>query len=100
MDDLERLIAEKKAIEEKIRMLRNQKKTCGRFKIDVEHYPTGKADRHYLACYYKPLDNGRPKYMTMYSAHSKQEVIDAIPGMIDNLQKLYDAVTGEQQEGD
>ena len=43
------LIQQKKELERKIKMLKSQAVVCGCLKIDVEHYPTSKPDRHYLA---------------------------------------------------
>ena len=98
MNELEKLIKQKKEIEEKIRILKNQSTICGMAKVDVEHYPTLKPDRHFLAVHYKPLDDGRAKWQTIFSANSRQEVIDAIPGIISNLQSLYGALTKPKEE--
>lgn len=95
MDELETLLKQKREIEEKIRILKNQSEIYGRAKVDVEHYPTGKPDRHFLAIHYKPLDNGRPKWQAIFSSNSRKEVIETIPGIISNLQTLYKNLTGE-----
>ncbi len=93
MNELEKLISQKKEIELKIKLLKNQAAIHGFAKIDVEHYPTQKPDRHYLAVYYKPLGDGRAKWQTIFSANGRQEVIDAIPGIASNLQELYKSLT-------
>lgn len=89
MDELELLIQQKKEIERKIRILKNQSVECGLAKIDMEHYPTQKPDRHYLAVHYKPLDDGRERWQTVFSANNRQSVIDAIPSIVESLQNLY-----------
>ena len=94
MGELEMLMEQKREIEAKIRAIKNQSAKYGIVKIDVEHYPTHKPDRHFLAIKYQPLDDGRPKYQTIYSSNDRQSVIEAIPHIIDNLQKLYDSVKG------
>ena len=93
MSELESLIQQKKALEKKIKELKRQSVQFGLAKVDVEHYPTLNPDRHFLAVYYKPLNNGHEKWQTIYSAKSKQEVIDAIPVIISNLQNLYTVLT-------
>lgn len=98
MSELESLIQQKRELEAKIRALKNQSQQYGMAKIDVEHYPTSKPDRHFLAVHYKPLGDGRAKWQTIYSANSRQEVIDAIPGIINNLQSLYSVVTDAEEE--
>lgn len=95
MDELEKLIKQKKEIEEKIRILKNKAAICGMAKVDVEHYATSKPDRHFLAIHYRPLDNGRAKWQTIFSANDRKSVIEAIPGIINDLKGLYDTVKEE-----
>ena len=89
MDELGKLMQQKKEIEDKIRMLKNQTKVCGMAKIDIERYATAKPDRHFLAIYYRPLDNGRAKWQTVFSANDRASVVAAIPEIVSNLQTLY-----------
>ena len=96
MDELEKLMKQKKEIEEKIRILKNQSTICGMAKVDVEHYPTSKPDRHFLAIYYRPLDNGRAKWQTIFSANDRASVIAVIPEIANNLQKLYANLTEDK----
>lgn len=103
MSELELLIQQKRELEAKIKALKNQSQQYGAAKVDVEHYPTSKPDRHFLAIYYKPLDDGRAKWQTIFSANSRQGVVDAIPSIISNLQSLYSVLTVENSinvEGD
>ena len=98
MTELEELIKQKREIESKIKMLRNQTTVWGMAKVDVERYSTRKPDRHFLAIRYKPLDNGREKWQTIFSANNRQEVINAIPQIIENLKNLYKNVTEPEEE--
>lgn len=90
MSELDELLRQKREIERKIKELKNCASIIGQVKIDVEHYPTQKPDRHFLAVYYKPLDNGRQKWQTIFSANDRVSVINKIPEIIENLQELYD----------
>ena len=95
MTELEKLKEQKREIETKIKALQNQTEQYGIAKIDLEHYPTSKPDRHYLAIHYKPLGDGRPKWQTIFSALDRQGVIDAIPGIVENLKQLYENLKGD-----
>lgn len=101
MTELEQLKAQKREIEEKIRALKNQSTQYGMAKIDVDRYPTAKPDRHFLAIYYKPIPYGgyekRNKWQTIFSANDRQSVIDAIPAIVSNLQKLYENLTAIEE---
>lgn len=97
MNELEKLKEQKREIEAKIRALMNQTEQYGIAKVDVEHYPTAKPDRHYLAIHYKPLDNGRQKWQTIFSATDRQSVVDAIPGIAENLKQLYENLKGDSE---
>lgn len=90
MNELDQLKAQKREIEAKIRALQNQSVQFGLAKVDVEHYPTMRPDRHFLAVHYKPLGDGRQKWQTIYSATDRQSVIDAIPTIANNLLRLYE----------
>lgn len=94
MNELDILIQQKKELEWKIKALRNQSDVVGQVKIDVQHYPTDKPDRFFLAVFYKPIPfrgyEGRSKWQTIFSANDRQSVIDAIPAIVENLQELYD----------
>ena len=96
--EIETLVMQKREIEARIRMLRNQTTIVENMKVDVEHYPTSKPDRHFLAIYYRPLGDGRPKWQTVFSANSRGEVIEAIPNIIENLQHLYENLTREDKK--
>ena len=97
MDEIEKLMQQKREIEAKIKMLKNQSTISGMAKVDVEHYPTIKPDRHYLAIYYRPLDDGRPRWQTIFSANDRASIVAAIPGIVSDLQKLYASLNETKQ---
>ena len=74
MDELERLKAERKRINEKIKELSGAP-VYKRCKIDFETYPTRKPTRHFVAIKYYPID-GRAKYQTIFSALGKEFCTD------------------------
>ena len=96
MNEVDRLRAERKRIDERIKELLGVPiyKRC---KIDVEHYPTGKPSRYYVAIKYYPID-GRAKYQTIYSHNDRDEVIKAIPAIVEELQKLYEMAMADNKE--
>ena len=97
-NELADLIMQKKAIEAKIKALKNNASIYGAAKVDVEHYPTQRPDRHFLAIYYKPLNGGRPKWQTIFSSEDRERVIAAIPYIAENLEQLYKNLTEENAE--
>ena len=95
MKELDDLMRQKKEIEERIKQLSGTP-VYKRCKVDIETYPSRsvyraeRGDRYFLAVKYHPLDNGRAKYQTIFASRNKQEVIDEIPKIIEELQGLYD----------
>lgn len=96
MTEIERLKAERKRIDERIKELSGVP-VYKRCKIDVEHYPTQKPSRFYVAVKYFPID-GRAKYQTIFSSNDRSKVVEAIPSIIEELQGLYKLATSEQTE--
>ena len=103
MDENERLNLlrqQKKEIEKQIYDLSHKTIESEEARIGVEHYSTGKLDRWYLAINvqfigYPHSSIHASKYRTVVNATTKQDVIDAIPYIIKDLQELYDkAVKG------
>lgn len=94
MNELEELLKQKKEIEEKIKALKNQGCINGVAKIDIEHYPTEKPDRHFLAIRYKTY-SGNESWRSIYSACDRESVIKAIPGIIYDLHGLYEKAGGQ-----
>lgn len=89
MKTLEELLAEKKKIEQEIRQLKDQSKICGKAKLDVEHYPTNREDRHYCAIKYKTIE-GYERWVSVISGYTKVEVVGKIPEIIRDLQGLIE----------
>ena len=98
MSDLKELLRQRKELDEKIKQLRGIP-VYKRCKVGRETYPTRKPDRFFVAVKYQPLDNGRPRYQTIFSSRDRDEVVNEIPKIIEELQGLYDiaknAVDGE-----
>lgn len=93
MSELEKLKKERELIDEKIKALSGVP-VYKRCKIDVQDYPTDKPSRYYVAIKYQPI-GGRPKYQTLFSSNERNEVVNAIPSIIEELQGLYEIATAE-----
>lgn len=97
MGRIEELKAQRKLIDEQIKILSGMP-VYKRCKIDVETYPTDKPDRYYLAIKYCPI-SGRAGYHALFASNDRDEVIEAIPSIIEELQGLYDlAKTGQEYD--
>ena len=97
MDNLSSLLAQRKAINEKIRQLKAQSIICGSAKCDVEHYPTDLPDRHYIAinsCY-SFLGREQTRWKTIINGASRSDLVEKIPPIIRDLQLLYDTLKEE-----
>lgn len=92
MSELQELLRERQRIEERIRELKNGSTLRrGSAKIDVEHYPTQKPDRHYAAIRVILPDSGREVWRTVISGESRRSVAEKIPGLIKDLEDLLEA---------
>lgn len=104
MTELEKLIAQKREIEQKIREARHRETAVGVAKVGVEHYPTDKPDRYYVAIEsgYKNGERfdgmGRRAWRSIINGNSREEVISGIPDVIRDLQKLYDQEAGTDED--
>ena len=93
--ELDNLIQQKRAINSRIKMLKSNAVVFGSTKVDTQVYPTNLPDRHYLAVrvnQYNPKGFegfNRPRYVTIFSHQDKEEVINIIPQIINDLQGLY-----------
>ena len=92
--ELEELKRQKRLIEEKIKQIEKQAYVCGRAKIGIEHYPTQKPDRHYLAINTKNYDERYVnwKYKSILNAYSFEDIVKEMPEIIKDLQGLYEQV--------
>ena len=96
MTDLETLLKQKREIEQQIKALKRAGyMRVGNVKIDTDKYPTEIPDEHYLAIEIDFIREGRMAkcWRSIYRSENRQEVIDAIPGIIKDLQGLYAEVT-------
>ena len=91
MTELQKLKEERKLIDEKIKVLSGVP-VYKRCKIDVHEYPTDKPSRYFVAIKYQPID-GHAKYQTLFSSNDRDEVVKAIPNIIEELQGLYELAT-------
>ena len=104
MTKLEELIAQKREIEQKIREERNMEIVVGRVKVGMEHYPTDKPDRYYVAIESgynggNRLDcMGRRAWRSIISGLSRKDVIAGIPEIVRDLQKLYEQEAGKDED--
>lgn len=104
MTELEKLIKQKREIEQKIREARHREVIVGRAKVGIEHYPTDKPDRYYVAIEtgYRSGNRydaiGRSAWRSIISGESREAVIAGIPEIISDLQKLYDQGAGKHED--
>ena len=98
MSELDRLIKQRKEIDKKIKELKNNSVLCGRAKLDVEHYPTQLPDRHYVAIMTDEsyLGGNRNRWRTVANGKTRDDAINQIPTIINDLQSLYNQVKGGQ----
>jgi len=108
MDELQQLMQQRKELDQKIRQLRkNYPVICGKAKLDKESYPTDKPDRWMIAINCKPKDppaKGSPWakesiWRTIINGDNRQECAEAIPGIIKDLQTLYDSIREAEKNG-
>lgn len=94
MKELQRLMKQKKEIEERIRMLKNSMTVYGCVKLDIYHYPTTRPDEWYIAVKVPGVCEGdQSRYRSIILGHSKEECIEKIPQVIKDLQGLYKQIT-------
>lgn len=103
MTELEELIEQKKAIEQKIRLLRDGTPiVTGCAKLDREVYPTSKPDRYYVAvsvanCKDETNASCRSKrWKSVSNGQSREEAISGIPEIVHGLIELYERFTGKK----
>lgn len=97
MSELERLMEERKAIDQKIKELRDEGGTFGLASVGRVTYPTSKPDRWFVAVDVKTVDytpyGYRPatvRKRAIINGLTKEEVIGRVPEIIRDLQGLYD----------
>ena len=100
MSELEKLLQQKKEINERIRQLKAQAIICGTAKYDTEHYPTDLPDRHFIAvnsCY-NYLGREQTRWKTIINGGSRSDLIEKIPPIINDLQTLYNTLKEEEND--
>lgn len=99
MTEIEKLRQQKKELEQRIRELSCKETTCGRAKYGTEHFTMGRPDRHYIKIRSEwtnaALRNSR--WLSIFSAESKQDAVEKIPGIIRDLQELYEEMMGKTE---
>lgn len=103
MTELEELMEQKKAIEQKIRLLRDGTPiVTGCAKLDKEVYPTSKPDRYYVAvsvanCKDETNASCRSKrWKSISNGQSREDAISGIPEIVNGLIELYERFTGNK----
>ena len=97
MSELERLMAERRAIDQKIKELRDESGTFGLASVGKVTYPTSKPDRWFVAVDVATVDYTPYGYQpattrkrAIINGLTKQEVIGKVQDVIRDLQGLYD----------
>jgi hypothetical protein len=94
------LLEQKKAIEARIRELRDCGLTVGKCRIGREHYTTGKPDRWYLGIEVQTInreDRQSVSFRSIVNGLNRDDIVDAIPGIIRDLGELYKRARPELQ---
>ena len=100
---LDELKQKKLEIEQKIRELNNCEISYGLARIGKEHYPTLKPDRWYLGFRVrnKRDDLGgmhKAQFRSVVNGLTLKDVVEEIPGLIHDLQTLYDEAVKKLDE--
>ena len=101
--ELEILRRQKRELEAKIRALTTELPIeYGRAKLDKEHYPTAKPDRWHIAVKVErcnaPVGYDTTRYRSIINGISREEVVDALPNVISDLQGLYKKLTEDIED--
>ena len=96
--ELENLKNQKRELERRIKELENNTVIYGCAKLDMEHYPTQLPDRHYIAIMVDEsyLGGNRNRWRTVANGKTRDDAINQIPTIINDLQSLYNQVKGGQ----
>lgn len=82
--ELEKLIQQRRAIDEQIRKLKNTEIQCGVTKFRVDHYSTQLPDEYVVMASYQTRSD-KPKWSTVIRSRNKADVIPQIADLIDSL---------------
>lgn len=99
MSELQELMKQKREIEERIKQIKNATVVCGFAKVDIDHYPTSRPDEWYIAIKVPGVCEGdQTRYRSIIRGHSKEECIEKIPTIINDLQGLYNTFKEKSNE--
>lgn len=97
--ELQELMKQKREIEKRIKVLKNASTIYGSAKLDIYHYPTSRPDEWFIAIKVPGVCEGdQSRYRSIILGHSKEEVLEKIPEIINDLQGLYDTVKETKDE--
>ena len=98
---LEELKAKRKELDDQIKALQSNETTFGRVKIDKEHFPTQRPDEWGI---YIRRDTGntdlREQWKCIIKDTDKAAVIGKIPGLVEDLQRLFNMACDEMRKGE
>lgn len=104
MDRLEELKAQRIKINREIKKLESGVYTqCGKVKFDKEHYATDRPDDYVVSVAVSTDMYGRKnksRWRSVIRSAESQEVIEAIPELIKDLQALYEKVKEGVDDGE
>jgi len=97
--ELQDLIKQKREIEERIKVLKNASVFYGCTKLDICHYSTSRPDEWYIAVKVPGVyEDEQARYRSIIRGHSKEECIEKIPQIINDLQGLYNTFKEGEHE--
>lgn len=90
--ELEMLKQQRREIDERIKFLQRRTIACGSARISSEHFDNPSRERYSLAIRTTHLPYNQRRWQTIFSDFDQQSVIKAIPGIVADLQELYESV--------
>ena len=96
MTELELLRQQKREIEAKIKSLQNRAMQCGSAKISVDHLNYPYREKYSVAVRATHISWNQQRWQTIISGLDRESVINAIPGIVADLQELYESAKAEE----
>lgn len=94
---LEELKVKRKEIDKQIRAMQNEAVTCGRARLNLEHYATYRQDEYCIAVKRNTTDTDRREgWYSIIRSKNKDVAVGVLPEMIRDLQGLYEMLKGEK----
>lgn len=94
--ELEMLKQQRREIDERIKFLQRRTIVCGSARISSEHFDNPSREKYSLAIRTTHLPYNQRRWQTIFSDFDRQSVIKAIPGIVADLQELYESVKVEE----